>query len=88
MSLRRARMIPEAGLLTFSVDKAPYNIIMMVSIVSAYGLMVRRGLRTVFFKSLHERGELGNISSQKEILRQNLAPLVVGYIFSLDIFRI
>ena len=29
-------MIPEAGLLTFSVDKAPYSILMMVSIVSAY----------------------------------------------------
>ena len=28
------------------------------------------------------RGELGSISSQKEVLRQNLAPLVVGYIFT------
>ena len=78
-------MIPEAGLLTFSVDKAPYSILMMVSIVSAYRLMARRGLRTVFFSVqgfLHERGELGSISSQKEVLRQNLAPLVVGYIFT------
>ena len=37
-------MIPEAGLLTFSVDKAPYSILMMVSIVSAYRLKARRGL--------------------------------------------
>ena len=28
--------------------------------------------------------KLGNISSQKEVLRQNLAPLVVGYIFTLN----
>ena len=42
-------MIPEAGLLTFSVDKAPYSILMMVSIVSAYRLKARRGLRTVLF---------------------------------------
>ena len=83
-------MIPEAGLLTVSVDKAPYSILMMVSIVSAYRLMARRGLRTVFFYDqgfLHERGELGSISSQKEVLRQNLTPLVVGYIFTY-IFRL
>ena len=42
-------MIPEAGLLTFSVDKAPYSILMMVSIVSAYRLKARRGLSDSFF---------------------------------------
>ena len=42
-------MIPEAGLLTFSVDKAPYSILMMVSIVSAYRLMARRGVSDSFF---------------------------------------
>ena len=30
--------------------------------------------------------KLGSISSQKEVLRQNLAPLVVGYIFTLKFF--
>ena len=42
--------------------------LMMVSIVSAYRLMARRGLRTVFFSDqgfLHERGELGSISIAK-----------------------
>ena len=42
-------MIPEAILLTFSVDKAPYSILMMVSIVSAYRLKARRGLSDFFF---------------------------------------
>ena len=42
-------MIPEAGLLTFSVDKAPYSILMMVSVVSAYRLKARRGLSDRFF---------------------------------------
>ena len=28
--------------------------------------------------------KLGSISSQKEVLRQKLAPLVVGYIFTLN----
>ena len=54
-------MIPEAGFLTFSVDKAPYSILMMVSIVSAYRLMARRGLSDSFFSDqgfLHERGRL------------------------------
>ena len=52
-------MIPEAGLLTFSVDKAPCRILMMVSIVSAYRLKARRGLSDSFFSDqgfLHERG--------------------------------
>ena len=54
-------MIPEAGLLTFSVDKAPYIVLMMVSIVSAYRLKARRGLSDSFFSDqgfLHERGRL------------------------------
>ena len=55
-------MIPEAGLLTFSVDKAPYSILMMVSIVSAYRLKARRGLYSDSFFSdqgfLHERDRL------------------------------
>ena len=53
-------MIPEAGFLTFSVDKAPYSILMMVSIVSAYRLMARRGLSEFFSDQgfLHERGRL------------------------------
>ena len=41
-------MIPEAGL-SFSVDKAPYSIVMIVSIVSAYRLKARRGLFDSFF---------------------------------------
>ena len=40
-------MIPEARLLTFSVDKAPCSILMMVSIVSAYRLKARRGLSDI-----------------------------------------
>ena len=62
-------MIPEAGLLTFSVDKAPYSILMMVSIVQAKG---QERPKDSFFSDqgfLHERGELGSISSQKEVLR-------------------
>ena len=42
-------MIPEARLLTFSVDKAPYSILMMVIIVSAYRLKARRGLSDICF---------------------------------------
>ena len=49
-------MIPEAGLLTFCVEKAPYSISMMVSIVSAYRLKARRSLSDQGF--LHERGRL------------------------------
>ena len=50
-------MIPEA---TFSVDKAPCSILMMVSIVSAYRLKARRGLSDIFSDQgfLHERGRL------------------------------
>ena len=54
-------MIPEAELLTFSVDKTPCSILMMVSIVSALQANGQERPKDSFFSDqgfLHERGRL------------------------------
>ena len=78
-------MIPKAGLLTFSVDKAPCSIIMMVSIVSALQANGQERPKDSYFliRVFFMRGADYYITRKhQEVLRQNLAPLVVGYIFT------